>query len=92
MEDSYLLTLDPILCHFPDIHIYLTSLNPYTIVCCHACSGKAEFNIMGCSLFCHIVASYRRERGGWALKSAMCVIFVPFLERGEDIKSEYINV
>lgn len=52
-------------CYVPDSHICSTSLRLYTIVSCHAyCSGEADFDIMGCSLFCHIVASYRRGRGG----------------------------
>lgn len=79
-------------CHVPDIHIYLTSLRPYTIVSCYAyCSSEAEFDIMGCSLFCHIVTSYRGGRGGWPLKCA-CVLFLFLLwGRGEDIKSEDIH-
>lgn len=56
------------MCHVPDIHIYLSILRLNTIVSCHAyCSDEAELDIMGCSLFCHIVASYSRARGGWTL-------------------------
>lgn len=72
-------------------HLFDFSLSPYTIGSRPACSGEAEFNIMVCSLFSHIVASCRRGRGGWPLKCA-CIIFVPFWGGVTIQKSEGINI